>query len=134
MEGSFTIKKLVDDDAERPDIDFKVIIFMVEDFRSDIKRSAFHRINKGSGGWQFFGKSKITDFYHPIFYQYILRLKVSVNDIVLVEVGEGLENLPADFLNVLIREFFFVLKDLAQIRFCILGNNDDIMLGFDHFQ
>lgn len=57
-----------------------------------------------------------------------------MDDVVLMEVGEGLEDLPANFFDIFIGEFFFMLEHLTQISFGVLGNNDDFMFGLDHFK
>lgn len=98
-------KQLVDDHTERPQIDCMVVRQLLDQLRSHVEWSSLDRSEHDSVLRHRSGKTEVTKFNDAISRnQNILRLHISVDDSVRVQVVKRVNQLLGDFSHLILRE------------------------------
>ena len=63
--------------------------------------------------------------------EHVLRLHVTVDDTVRVQVVEGLHELPSDDAHLLLRQRAVILEHLEELALGVLSDDNDLRLGLE---
>lgn len=102
MERRDTCRQFIKNDSKRPDVNFVVVWFFTDDFRSDVEWCPFERMQAYRSRRHFPGKPEVAKFDYAITNEDVLRFQISVNDAIGVEVKERrnyLSKVVFDFLQ-----------------------------------
>lgn len=135
FEGNTAKEHGVDEDANSPNINFPVILFFLKDFRCHVVCCATESIDLLL--FSLPGEAKITDFSDDSFFGFhledVFRFNVPVKDIMLVHVGETMDDFLSDGETLLKGEdalFFLGLYggDVAKVAVLHDHKNPTIIL------
>lgn len=95
FEGRLSDNEGVDDDSERPDVDFvRVTLLSFQYFRSDIVRGTTDSSLPLTIKFKFGSKTKISEFdLHLVIKEQVSEFEISMDDPVGVEILHGITNL-----------------------------------------
>ena len=128
VEGWCANEELIDDDTKRPQIDGVVVWQLLDQLRSHVERSTLdggeHDGVVGHGA----RKSEITQLHNSIGRdEDVLRLHVSMDDPVTVQVVQGIDQLLGNLADLLFTKVAIILKDLEELTLGKLSHDAELM-------
>lgn len=103
-------EELVNDDTEGPEVDRVVVGELLDEFRCHVEGSSLDGGQHNCVGRHRAGKSKVAKLHYPIRRnQNVLRLHVSVDNSVGVQIVESLDELLSDFADLRLTKVAVVL-------------------------
>ena len=109
-----TKKHFVEDNTNRPDIGFTVVLITAKHLRGHVKWRPQHSLGELFVGEKF-GETEICDLYLAIMHENIGQFKISVHNLVFGESFEGVEYLYEKLEGFLLVDGFVFFQVLGKV-------------------
>ena len=132
VKGRRPNKELVDNDSQRPQIDSVVVGQFLHQLWSHVQRSSLDRGEHDGVGRHRPGEPEVTELDDAVCRDKdVLRLHVSMNDAVRVQVVQGVDKLLGYLPHFVLWQVAIVFQDLKQLSLRKLSDHAELMGGFE---
>ena len=131
MERSSAISQFIENDSKRPYIYFMRVVFVLQYLRRYVKRGSFDRAEEVGRSRHLLRKAEVAQLDLLTLEQDVLRLQISMQDPILVQVKHRRKDLLADVPDSLLRQPAFLLQQFGKVIACVLHNDHHLFRSLE---